>query len=124
MIYDLRPHHGMCLAFFQGKGYSSTFTQHMAQIQTELAENPQIRLVEGLDVICEACPNHADGICADQQKVSSYDAQVLRRCQLQAGAVMPYRTFEKTVYDCILLTRQQKRICGSCQWSQLCHLRE
>ena len=25
----LRAHHGMCLAFFEGKGYSSAFTENM-----------------------------------------------------------------------------------------------
>ena len=28
-ILKLRAHHGMCLAFFEGKGYSDTFTLHM-----------------------------------------------------------------------------------------------
>ena len=28
----LRAHHGMCLAFFEGKGYSTGFTARMALI--------------------------------------------------------------------------------------------
>ena len=28
----LRAHHGMCLAFFEGKGYSDGFTAHMRDI--------------------------------------------------------------------------------------------
>ena len=28
----LRAHHGMCLAFFEGKGYSSAFTENMGKV--------------------------------------------------------------------------------------------
>ena len=27
----LRPHHGMCLAYFEGKGYSDGFTVNMTE---------------------------------------------------------------------------------------------
>ena len=28
----LRPHHGMCLAYFEGRGYSREFAEHMGKI--------------------------------------------------------------------------------------------
>ncbi len=28
----LRPHHGMCLAYFEGRGYSRGFSVHMGKI--------------------------------------------------------------------------------------------
>ena len=31
-IIPLRPHHGMCLAYFKGEGYSGGFTAHMAAV--------------------------------------------------------------------------------------------
>ena len=31
--YRIRPHHGMCLYFFEGKGYSEGFTKHMAEVK-------------------------------------------------------------------------------------------
>ena len=31
-IIPLRPHHGMCLAYFKGEGYSGGFTAHMAEM--------------------------------------------------------------------------------------------
>ena len=30
--YPIRPHHGMCLAFFIGNGYSNEFTAHMQEM--------------------------------------------------------------------------------------------
>ena len=39
----LRAHHGMCLAFFEGKGYSAGFTAHMARILEYLEQENQRR---------------------------------------------------------------------------------
>ena len=33
--YRIRPHHGMCLYFFEGKGYSEGFTKHMAEVNIQ-----------------------------------------------------------------------------------------
>ena len=33
----LRPHHGMCMAYFVGLGYSGGFSAHMAELLEELA---------------------------------------------------------------------------------------
>lgn len=118
----LRAHHGMCLAFFQGKGYSNEFTQHMAKIQEQLSHNPTVCITNQLDVICGACPNHHDGICQTQDKVAEYDRQVLDQCGLTAGTVMPYRDFQQLVNERILLMGKREEICGDCQWTALCHL--
>ena len=40
--YRIRAHHGMCLAFFKGNGYSSGFTKHMGNVKYALEENPMI----------------------------------------------------------------------------------
>ena len=32
IVIPLRPHHGMCLAYFKGEGYSNGFTAHMAEM--------------------------------------------------------------------------------------------
>lgn len=122
-LCKLRAHHGMCLAFFQGKGYSSDFTRHMAQVQQQLCANPSVCIVDELDAICDACPNHAGGMCDAQEKVAVYDRQVLHRCGLKSGTVMPFADFQKLVYDRILVSGKREEICGDCQWTQLCHLR-
>ena len=32
MCMVLRPHHGMCFQFYEGKGYSAEFTDHMGRV--------------------------------------------------------------------------------------------
>ena len=34
--YPIRPHHGMCLAFFIGNGYSTGFTAHMQEMLEQM----------------------------------------------------------------------------------------
>lgn len=57
----LRAHHGMCLAFFQGEGYSDLFVAHMGKILEQMQENPSLQIVTCADVICEKCPNLENG---------------------------------------------------------------
>ena len=41
----LRPHHGMCMAYFVGRGYSDAFSVHMAALLEELEPGSPVRLV-------------------------------------------------------------------------------
>lgn len=120
--YKIRAHHGMCLAFFQGKGYSDEFAKHMAEVKRLLETNPLVCVTKQTDVICRACPNNQAGVCVSSETVAEYDRQVLLRCNLPEGKVLPFRTFEKMVYEHILIPGKREEICGSCEWSSLCQL--
>ena len=58
-MIHLRPHHLLCLQAFRGKGYSESFVKKMTEVHAMLRENPklEIRLAEGADDLCAACPN-------------------------------------------------------------------
>ena len=121
-VYNLRAHHGMCLYFFQGKGYSGQFVENMGKMKAVLEENPTIRLMDSPDDICAACPNKVTEPCAE--KASRYDREVLRRCGLSVGERLPYREFSQKVIETILRPGIRPEICGDCQWSSLCHWEE
>lgn len=116
----LRAHHGMCLAFFEGKGYSSGFTAHMAQVLEFLQGDPLVELAAGRDTICGPCPNLEAGVCQTAEKVARYDAQVLSLCGLKAGDVLPWSDFSRLVKERILTPGLRQGICGDCQWNDLC----
>ncbi len=40
----LRPHHGMCLAYFEGKGYSDGFTVNMQKMLEFFEKGADIEL--------------------------------------------------------------------------------
>ena len=119
--YIIRAHHGLCMAFFQGKGYSSEFIAHMSDILHKLESNPTICISAQADIICSKCPNNIQGLCKTQSRVVEYDKQVLKYCGLSEGMVMPYADFKKAVYENILITNKREEICGDCQWNALCH---
>ena len=108
----------MCLAFFQGKGYSGAFTENMARMKKILEDNPVICIWDGYDDICAACPNKRTGSCAE--KACRYDREVLARSGLTVGETMPYLAFSRAVIDTILRPGKREEICGDCQWSSLC----
>ena len=121
-VYKIRAHHGMCLYFFRGKGYSGQFVENMGKMKAVLEENPTIRLMDSPDDICAACPNKATESCAE--KASRYDREVLRRCGLSVGDTLSYEDFSKKVVETILRPGVRGSICGDCQWSSLCHWEE
>ena len=121
-VYKIRAHHGVCLYFFQGKGYSGEFVENMGKMKAILEKNPEISLMDSPDDICAACPNRLTENCAE--KASRYDREVLRRCGLSVGERLPYREFSRKVIETILRPGKQAEICGDCQWSSLCRWEE
>ena len=121
-VYKIRAHHGMCLSFFQGKGYSGEFVENMGKMKAILEKNPEISLMDSPDDICAACPNRLTENCAE--KASRYDREVLWRCELSAGERLPYREFSRKVIETILRPGVRAEICGDCQWSSLCRWEE
>ncbi len=119
-VYKIRPHHGLCLCFFQGKGYSSAFVENMTDIQQKLKENPLVCMISRADAICRKCPNNAAGTCTAEEKVTEYDRQVMLQCGISEGQIMPFLQFEKRIYRNILLPGKREDICGDCQWNALC----
>lgn len=116
----LRPHHGMCLAYFKGEGYSNGFTAHMAEMLKIFLTGKKIRLHVDTDEICSACPNNQNGICEAGDKVAEYDNAVLDRCGLKAGEVLDFNVFTGIVQEKILAADKRKKICGNCQWNSIC----
>lgn len=121
----LRAHHGMCLAFFEGKGYSAGFTAHMAKILERLEqENPTVEIVAEADCICRGCPNLTDGLCEKADPVARYDKAVLILCGIEEHSALPWRAFAARVTEYILSKGKRADICGNCQWSAICEGKE
>ena len=129
-VYRLRPHHGMCLAFFEGKGYSTGFTAHMGKMLDIFErEDPIVELVRQTDSICSACPNNlietkGPDHCISSGKVIGYDQAVLKATGLSDHERLPYSRFRDMVSEKILRVDKRKIICGDCQWDEICSRKE
>ena len=79
-VIPLRAHHGLCLRFFQGKGYSGAFVENMARKKAMLEENPLVRLTDQADEIYRACPNNLSGQCESAEKVRRWGIGAVLFC--------------------------------------------
>lgn len=122
MSIALRPHHGMCLQFFEGKGYDPEFTDCLSRLIRELSADPgqKIRLTASADDVCRHCPNNEAGTCVTAEKVMKYDRKVLQICGLREETELPYEEFVKLVKGRILDTGKRSGICGDCVWDGIC----
>ena len=118
--YSIRAHHGLCLNFFEQKGYSTEFIQNMQKIKNALEKNPTVKITSHTDVICGECPNNKFGVCSCEKKVKEYDRRVLLMCNISDGEIMPFLKFKDLIDKNILFKGKRKEICGNCEWDLLC----
>lgn len=119
--FKLRAHHGMCLAFFIGKGYSSSFVENMWEKKLFLEENnPLVEIVCEADHICDACPNNHQGTCSSLEKVNIYDQSVLKLCGLNTHSILSWQEFSSLVKEKILDANKRESICADCSWNSIC----
>lgn len=118
-VLSLRPHHGLCMAYFVGEGYSSGFKKHMAEVLQAVQPETPVRLAAGVDEICSACPHNCGGVC-ESPTVDSHDRAVLQACGLPKDQQLPFGEFTSLVQEKIIAKGLREEICGDCQWSSIC----
>lgn len=117
----LRPHHLLCLHFFEGKGYSNEFTANMTSVKSALEQlDPRIELVRSGDIICGSCPNNINGVCSSDEKVSRYDEAVLSLCGIDTDNELSFSSLQSIVLEKIIYPHRLQEVCGDCQWSCIC----
>ena len=89
--------HGMCLAYFEGKGYSDGFTVNMQKMLEFFEKGADIELTVSGDEICKECPNLKEGSCVSAGLVEAYDRKVLEACGLSEKAQMRFQEFVENV---------------------------
>ena len=120
-IYNIRPHHGLCVKFFIGKGYSEKFVKNMSQIISELkSKDPYIKIKLSADDICKCCPNNVKGACLNNEKVIFYDKAVLQFTNIKENDIIKYSVFDNVVETQLLDTEKMPCICKNCEWFEIC----
>ena len=117
----LRPHHALCIRFFEGYGYDPDFVLHMNDVITMLQhDDPTVTLTGGCDCICEACPNNAGVICAKDYKVRAIDDRVMNVLGCHIGDELLWSKLYEQANEMIVKSGRLKDFCRKCQWLYIC----
>ena len=116
---QLRPHHILCIAHYEGKGYSEEFNLKMQAIIKALKSGNQFELIFGPDDLCASCPNLTGSICNTEEKVQRYDRLTAEMLGITEGRCLNSAIFElakKNIYE----PDKFDQICSDCEWSYIC----
>ena len=116
---QLRPHHILCIAHYEGKGYSEEFNIKMQTIINALESGSHFKLIFGPDDLCTACPNLANSICDSEEKVQRYDRLTAEMLDITENQCLDSAIFEsakKHIYE----PNKFDQICSDCEWSYIC----
>ena len=116
----LRPHHALCLHFFEGKGYSDAYVQNARAVLNTLQAQGEFTVTAGPDALCRACPHlNENGLCRWQEKVLRFDAAAKTALGLQENAVYDFNAFSKErCRQCV------PTVCPDCEWTYICTRKE
>ena len=120
-VIELRPHHALCVHFFEGKGYSEGFVSHMTDVIEKLCDDTEIEITDDCDMICSACPENADGICRSADKVSGIDKRAAEYMGIKPGERSPWRRISALAMDKIIDKGKLKDVCRDCKWIDICN---
>ncbi len=120
MSVELRPHHALCLQFFEGKGYSEAFIEHMYMIERELENDPLVKLTEGCDDICAICPHMVGGICDHREKVCGIDRRASDIIGLEEYSELSWSELSALSRERVIDAGKLSDVCRDCQWITIC----
>ncbi len=111
----LRPHHVLCLRFFEGRGYSETFTENAWEVLDRLNADGYFNVTDGPDALCAACPNRRAGGCVWQRKIMRYDEAAASLLGLRGNETYSWSAFSKETAQTLI-----PAICPDCEWYGIC----
>ncbi len=118
----LRPHHALCVHFFEGKGYSERFISHMSHIIDVLkTDDPYVSLTSSCDIICEGCPHNIGGVCDTADKVGGFDSRALKAMGLRDGDSLSWSELSRLSKERIISSGKLPEVCDGCMWLSICN---
>ena len=115
-MFHLRGHHLLCLVGYRGMGYSEEYVENMTRIHRQLRARPTtlVRLVKGIDHLCEKYPNSGEYHCLSEE-IFNQDAYIAEKLGIQIGQLVPWFEVERRLKKYIQPT-DLATICETCSW--------
>ncbi|MCL2841902.1 MAG: DUF1284 domain-containing protein [Oscillospiraceae bacterium] len=121
-VLALRPHHALCLLLFCPDGHSVRYAEKMRQLirRIEQEEGSHIRMIPTPDEICGYCPYYDQGLCQKEDEVFCSDVNVLARCGLRFGDVVPWAELRRGLIAHIVEAGVIDEVCRGCMYLVRC----
>lgn len=105
-----------CATLFQGKGYDEAFTACMTETLKALEQGEPIRLCQGSDHLCGACPHRmeGDGCALSTEDVLHRDAAAFAAVGLEKDSVTDWNQIRRRLAQ--VDEKQWQKVCGGCRW--------
>lgn len=118
-MIELRGHHLLCTSLFQGSGYSEEFVKRMTEVVEKCIPNEEIRLITGMDHVCEKCPNkQEDNTCRlGNRDVLMKDEKTLEYAGFAKGQICRQKELLEGIRR--IGKEQFEEICGTCRWCKM-----
>lgn len=118
---ELRGHHLICLHFFDGKGYSETFTGNLRNIINMTGHSP-VEICSGPDEVCSKCPYLKDTTCDysinAERDIRDMDSRALELLNLSPGERVGWEDISKSVPH--IFIEWYESYCKECEWITAC----
>lgn len=116
-----RGHHLICLNFFSGEGYDTSFVENLKAVLRR-AENEEIEVSDGADDICGGCPYLKDYKCkydegADEE-IREMDEMALRLLEIEQGTKIRAQEIKEKIPG--IFPRWFANWCYECDWLKVC----
>lgn len=121
----MRHHHLLCATMFTGHGYDGPFVTNMSSLVDTLRDPSglEVRLSMSADDICSLCPRLVEGRCKDHELVLIKDRSASGFLGLPEECTIPAWELMELVRRKVSGLDRLGRVCGRCEWSELCDRR-
>lgn len=120
-VLKFRGHHLICLHFFSGEGYDTSFIDNLRDIFRRI-EKEEIEIYNGADDVCGSCPYLKDGRCqydkdADE-KIKKMDEMALRLLKIEHGTKIKWQDVRGKIPE--IFPQWFANYCYKCDWLGVC----
>ena len=110
------------MKYFKGKGYSEEFVSNFNEVIRKLQDNPIVKVIDSIDVICGSCPYNYNNKCIkkgpySEGKVKRKDNIIIEHLGIELDQELRFLDI-KNLVDTNL--EKVKEICQECEWREYC----
>ncbi len=120
-MINLRGHHLVCLHFFKN-GHTEEFRSKLSEIIRRVKSGEDIKIIEGADDLCHACPYLKDNVCTitenAEEEIRVMDNDALRLLNLNVGSIIKWNALEEKIPQ--IVKYWWETYCQECEFRTIC----